>query len=310
MFQTIPGRQEHFEYIKNQTKKYLRYPTHCWAKYCGSWMEDAWIDNFYDLDLSYFGPYLPLLVPGLNIWKRGPSRYVSIVNQIFELLDPNYLYITVSSFDFGIEGEKGVTRAKVPPNLLIIQSGGRGHVPIPLLKQVENVKELSPVKYETSFIGYFAYPNRREIRDKVKKLMKEGEYFFSNREPDWDIINRQTKVILSPRGFARGCVRTYEMLQQGYVVAPIFDDYIWMPYMNSGVPWDDMAIIGKNDDMENIVKKIKSIDEKKRQKMRETIIKYRHLFTYEGVMEQIALFMHGQGYLRCDTYHHTVNSFS
>ena len=304
-------RIQEFERLKGATQKYRGMPTYCWEEYCGMHTEDMWIDQFLNENLSMFGPFIPVFVPWLNFWKNfGEKRYQNFIKDVFALLKPNFLYITVVDSDFGIEGTKDLLPPdkKLPPNLLIITPAGRGHVPIPLLKSIQPVMDLKPVKYETSFIGYQHYPNRVQARNFFKEKLGE-RYYDSNREKDWNIVNSQTKAVLSPRGNARGCFRTYELLQQGFVQILLFDDYMWLPYNTTDFPWEEMAIIGFNKDLEQIYQKLIAMNESDRERMRKKMLEYKHYFTYEGTMEQIAWFMHGQGFMRCTKYYETINPF-
>ena len=71
-----------------------------------------------------------------------------------------------------------------------------------------------------------------------------------------------------------------------------------------------MAIIGMNSELDRVYNELMQINETKRQTMRKKILEYKHYFTYEGIMEQITWFMHGQGFLRCDKYYPQINNFN
>ena len=231
------------------------------------------------------------------------------MKEVFALLKPNFFYITVQMSDFGIEGKPGLLDKSIfPKNLLIISSSGKGHVPIPLMKSIQPIREMKPIKYETSFIGCHKYPNRKEAIKYFKN--KLGDKFFdSDREKDWNIVNSQSRAILSPRGFGRGCFRTFELLQMGYIPIILFDDYKWLPYDTPEFPWNEMAIVGMNSEFDRVYNELMAINEEKRQMMRKKILEYKHYFTYEGIMEQIAWFMHGQGFLQCTQYYPEINNF-
>ena len=304
-------REEHYEWLKKETEKYRNITMFCWEGYCGKWIENVWIDTFINEKLSTFGPYIPLFIPWNSQWSLLKEyKYKFLVKEILSLLKPNYLYITVSLNDFGVEGSRRVFSEEdhFPKNLVVLAANGRGHVPLPELKQLEQPREMKPYKYEASFIGFMQYANRQKVVNFFKEKMHD-KFFSSWREKDWNAINEVSKVILSPRGFGRNCFRTYEMLQQGYVPVVLYDDYYWLPYRNSSFPWDEVAIVSDNDHLEEVYEKIMSIDENERQRYRENMFKYRKYFTYYGVMEQIAFFMHGQGFLRCDKYYKTINPF-
>ena len=68
-----------------------------------------------------------------------------------------------------------------------------------------------------------------------------------------------------------------------------------------------MMIYGHINELEKIDDQIKTIDENRKIQMRNTILNFRHFYTYHWLMEQIALFMQGRGDLRCDQYNTRVN---
>ena len=297
-------RKKHFEELKEKTEKYRKTPLHCYAKYCGEWIEDVWINTFINESIETFGPYIPIFVPWLNIFKYHQLRaypYQKVLKEIFALIKPEYLYITVSMSSFGIEGSKPLMHG-VPNNIIMLTPATRGHVPIPHLKSIQQVQDIEPEKYVASFIGNDMYLERKQAIKYFSSKYK-SKFYSSGHIKDWNEINRVSRVVLSPRGFAIGCWRTYELLQMGFIPVIIYRRAPWLPYKDSGIPWNNMIIIGSRNELNEIDKQIESIDEERRLFMRKTILEHRHLFTYHGVMEQIALFMQGRGYLRCDTYH-------
>ena len=301
-------RYKHFLELKEMTAKYRKFPGHCYGSYCGEWIEDVWINTFLNESLSTFGPYIPLFIPWLNIFKKlnyDSPPYHIIVNEIFKLLKPNYLYITVVQGAYGIDGSFSIYN-KIPNNIIVLSPAGRGHIPIPHLMRVLNVSEILPSQFMVSFIGNPGYITRTKAIEYFYKQYHD-KFFFATRLKKWTEISKKSKVNLSPRGFANGCFRTYEMLQQGFIPVIIYDDIPWIPYKNSKIPINQIMIYGHINELEKIDEQIKNIDENRKNLMRKTILKFRHFYTYHGVMEQIALFMQGRGDLRCDKYNTRVN---
>ena len=302
-------RNKHFNDLKQLTAKFRDIPGHCYGSYCGEWIEDVWINTFIEENITTFGPFIPLFIPWLNIFKRYHHKtalYQEVISQIFLLLQPNYLYITVVQSCYGIEGGFQIF-SQVPNNLIIISPAGRGHIPIPHLKGIQNISNLGPEKYFASFIGNPNYITRIKTINYFSE--KYGKFFFfSYHMPNWTKISMQSIVVLSPRGYANACWRTYEMIQQGYIPVIIYDDIPWIPYRNSPVQIEDFIIFGKVDELNIIDQKIQKLRRSKlRTQLHNKILKFRHLFTYHGVMEQIALFMQGRGFLQCDHYNIRIN---
>ena len=300
-------REQHYKNILSMTAPYREYPVHSFGGYNGPWIEDVWIDTFIGKNYSTFGPFIPLFVAWLNMYKYERGReYRNLIREVFKMLDPNYIYITVVQSCYGIEGFRGLMK-EVPPNLIILTPASRGHVPVPHLRAIQPIVDMKPIKYETVFLGTDIYTARRQVIKYMKE--KYGDKFIANKSvgDQWRNIHAESKVVLSPRGYARGCWRTFEVLQQGFIPVVIFDDHYWLPYMNSQLPWDDIAITGYTDNIDEINEKIKKITPQRREEMRKTILKYRDThFTFNGTMNQIELFMNGLGDLRCDRYYYDI----
>ena len=71
-------------------------PWHCYASYCGPWLEDVWCERFGNKPISAFGVFVPLFVPWVNFWVRDRDRYFKFIDDITRFLRPQYLYVTVS----------------------------------------------------------------------------------------------------------------------------------------------------------------------------------------------------------------------
>ena len=129
-FHTIKERNDEYLRILKLTEDARKYPTHSWLGYNGPWIEDVWISTFCcNKDITEFGPYIPVFVPWVNIYKKEKYQYQELVKPYLEMLKPDFLYITVAHSDYGIEGCVS-TWDVVPPNLLIISPSGKGHIPI------------------------------------------------------------------------------------------------------------------------------------------------------------------------------------
>jgi len=310
-FENVPiilndtARQLHFEWILNKTSIYRGYPSHCWAGYCGPWIEELWISRFGSSNLSNFGPYIPLFIDWLNIWKKlnSPRKYRQVISGVFSLLSKDYIYITVVQSSFGIEGMHSKLIG-VPPNLLILNPAGKGHVPIPhLMKEKPIMPEPSP-KIKVIFGG-----NEKAHKSRLKSIrdfkLYFGPNFQSGKWNNWENEFLSSEFVLSPRGYGRAAFRTFEALQMGMIPIVTYDDYLWIPYKNS-INWSKIAVIGNVTYSNETISYIESISRQEQHEMRKNILSLREShFTYDGLMNQIANFM-TSGYkksdLRCDRY--------
>lgn len=308
-FHSIEERFEEYQRILKLTTEARKYPTHSWLGYDGPWIEDVWISTFCcNKSILEFGPYIPVFVPWLNIYKKDKHHYQELVEPYFKMLKPDFLYITIAHSDYGIEGNTTIWNA-VPPNLLIISPSGKGHIPIFLHTAEQPLVEPLPKNNTILFIGRFKRHKRIKIVKTFKKYFKNNISVFTQKITDWVTLYRSFDLILSPRGNARGCFRTTEILQMGLIPILAFDDYIWVPYLNSSFPWKDIGFYLLSKDVKKFVNVVNKLTPERIKFMRKTIRKYREShFTMNGTINQIRMFMK-DGYeksdLRCDKYYPT-----
>lgn len=302
-------RNEEYQRLLKLTKEARKYPTHSWLGYHGPWIEDVWISTFCcDKSITEFGPYIPVFVPWVNIYKKDKHNYQALIEPYLKMLKPDFLYITVAHSDYGIEGVVSTFDA-VPPNLLIISPAGKGHIPIFLHTAEQPLVDPLPRNNSIIFIGRFVRPKRIRIVSQFQRYFRNNISVFTKKVEDWQTLYRSHDLVLSPRGNARGCFRTTEILQMGLIPILAFDDYIWVPYRNSSFPWKDIGFYLLSKDVKQFVDVVNKLTPERIKFMRETIRKYRdtHL-TMNATINQIRLFMQ-YGYeksdLRCDRYYPT-----
>lgn len=288
---TQKERIAEYQRILNVTSYYRSWPPKRWSHYRGPWIEDAWISYFCcEKPLSTFGPFIPLFITWFNIFKRDKPNYQTHLQNILKLLKKDFVYITVSSNDLGVEGLYKGHSTPLPKNLFIISASGKGH--IPCLMHLEDIYPVSflPQKYSIAFAGKLTRWQRKRIVNESKHYL--GNNLYSNRTSDWLLRYRQSALIMSPRGYARGCFRTAEILQLGMIPVMIFDDYPWVPYINSSFPWKDVGFVYLRKEIPQMAKMVKEISQKRIKYMRSVILKYRNShFTLNATLNQIEMFM-------------------
>lgn len=308
-FHTVKERNDEYKRLLKLTVEARKYPTHSWLGYNGPWIEDVWISTFCcDKSIEEFGPYIPVFVPWVNIYKKDKHNYQKLVKPYLDMLKPDFLYITVAHSDYGIEGCVSTWDA-VPPNLLIISPSGKGHVPIFLHTAEQKVVDPLPRNNTILFIGRFKRHKRIKIVRTFQKYFKNNISVFTQKVDDWMSLYRSFDLILSPRGNARGCFRSTEILQMGLIPILAFDDFLWVPYLNSSFPWKDIGFYLLSKNVKEFVHVVNKLTPERIKFMRETIKKYRNShFTMNGTINQIRLFMkYGfkKSDLRCDHYYPT-----
>ncbi|KAK8878490.1 hypothetical protein M9Y10_005265 [Tritrichomonas musculus] len=277
--------------ILNATAYYRTWPPKRWSHYRGPWIEDSWISYFCcERPISAFGPFIPLFITWFNIFKRDKPNYQTHLKKILKELKKDFVYITVSSNDLGVEGLYKGHSTPLPQNLFVISASGKGHVPCLMhLKDIYPVSFL-PQKYAMAFAGKLTRWQRKRILNESKTLL--GNLLYSNRTSDWLLRYRQSGLIMSPRGYARGCFRTAEIFQLGMVPVMIFDDFPWVPYWNSSFPWKDVGFVYLRKEIPQMAKMVKEISQKRIKFMRSVILKYRNShFTLNATLKQIEMFM-------------------
>jgi hypothetical protein len=159
------------------------------------------------------------------------------------------------------------------------------------------------------FLGSMKRIGRVRIIKTYKRVF--GQHLTVARKiADLITAYQQHAVVLSTRGNARCAFRTAEVLQLGLIPVVAFENWKWVPYLNSSRQWDDIGFHTVNSEVEALAPKIFGLTEETLSFTRRTIRKYRDShFTIEGAMNQIGLFLK-YGYeksdLRCNTFDPTT----
>jgi hypothetical protein len=281
----------------------------CWAGVCTETLEDAWIHHT-NASMVLFGPFVPLFVPWLRLWgmpEMQSSRYWSVRKQILTLLRPDYLYVTVSQNSQGIEGTDDPTY--IPKNVLVLSSGGKGHIPI-LLWLKEFTPAMFPIprsyKYDVVFLGNLKTHWIRQLLCNAMVSRMNVRSYVSGQW-DWETIYSQSKFILCPRGFGRNSYRLGEVLQMGMVPVYVYTDIIWLPYYDS-VNWSEFAVVVRWNEFNGTLSRYAKTKARDIRRMRLRIRElYPTHFSPEGVWRQIFAFLQ-DGFsgsdLRCSRFSH------
>jgi hypothetical protein len=213
------------------------------------------------------------------------------------------LYATVNANDYGMEGMR-YANPDVPWNILIFSASGRGHIPILYHYKPQPPVTALPKVNDLIFLGKLDRIGRIRI-------IKTYEQYFGSRitaQPkikNWIRAYREHSLILSPRGNARGAFRTAEVLQMGLIPVLAFQKHLWVPYLNSTLPWHDIGFYTVNADVMSFVGVVDALTPERLEFMRATVRKYRDShFTIEATIRQVAAFLkwgYAQSDLRCDT---------
>lgn len=279
----------------------------------GKWLENIWINKTIYWNPNKFSYYVPLLVPWTDIYFQLKSKknrkYKKFTKKLMKNLIPDFLYVTISQHDHGIEGTMFIN-PHIPPNLFIFSAGGRGHVPIPLYLLEHEIIEPIRQSFKVIFLGSSKNFKRTELVAQFKNYFRE-EMFTSDIMYDWKSYYQKSAFILSPRGTARGCSRLTDIILLGFIPIVVFDETIWLPYKTK-LNWNEFSFVMLEKEIPKYLPIINATTQEEIDKMRRKVIEIRNShFTIEAILDQIDKFLNSGGEdsdLECDKY--MVDKFS
>ena len=324
--------EEHFLEVEDALAKYKqksKHRPHRAASYGGPWLENLWISHFEAMVFNstkgnlagertclrqLFGPFIPILIPWTDRWMGNSKTYPGpLVGALRKVLRPDVLYVTLCQNDVGLEDIKSHMHLADFPNLLLLSSGGYGHVPVPLLKQEEaplgqgstkigdHLKQpIGQRKILASFtgnIGHSPAHMRGHMNDQAKVFMA------SHRAPGavtnvtmyhgerWREVMAESRLSLCPRGYGRTSYHISETVQMGLVPVHVWLDEPWVPYADTVFP--KVGYTASLEDLVPLFSLLSSPDAASEIEEKEAnALKYRSShFTYAGVLNQIERFL-------------------
>lgn len=300
-------RQQEFSRMLAITEITRGFGWHSYCGYHGPWIEDLWIEVMCcDRKISDFGVCVPIFVPWTD-WRVALSsnggKWRRMIKPIFRTMRNRFFYVTVVQGEQGLEaGDDPYT--EIPPNLLLVSPGGKGHIPIILSTKGQVFIERTGRNNSVLFAGSVR-DRRKVVLDHWKGLL--GSKLTITQTKEWMDLYRNHDFILSPRGNGRGCFRTGEALEMGLVIVMAFRSRLWVPYLNSTLPWDKIGFYSVMNDAESVVSKILSMTESDILAMRAMCRGYKHThFTMNASVAQIGHFLKdgfSRSDLRCDRYY-------
>ena len=249
--------EEHFFEIEMALARWKQkgvHRPHRAAGYGGPWIENIWIRHFEDKMFgaaarasgpppclrSVFGPFVPILLPWVDRWiGNGKSYPQGMLAALTSVLRKDVLYVTLAQNDVGLDGAVALSAV---PNLLVLSAGGFGHVPVPLLKQVEPLLSKRPVGKRAmlvSFTGSLGHSPGR-MRGHMQQVAR---HFVSSHSPatnitmyegaNWREVMAESRGQLCPRGYGRSSYHISESVQMGLVPIHVYLDVPWVPYADT-----------------------------------------------------------------------------
>jgi hypothetical protein len=303
--------KEHFLEIHQALRRWTdKSKPHCHARFCGPWIENHWIDRFYNLTRDEasclsdsFGPFVPLLIPWVDLWVNRPKKFKypkGFVQTLMGVLRPDVPYITVSQNDQGLPANEEIPQMN---NILVLSAGGYGHVPIPLLKQDESQVEPipHPRKWLVSYVGSLGHaPDEMRQRMHDYFVNESGVSFtqYYGKSDMWKNIMANSYMSLAPRGYGRTSYHIMETLQMGLIPIHVYIDVPWVPYLKLFRTLGFITTVGELPQLLQTINGTMTPDDFRARELR--IVGHRDShFSVSGILDQIGLFLKGRGDLEC-----------
>ena len=192
-------------------------------------------------------------------------------------------------------------------HVLVLSAGGYGHVALPLLKGPElRLASGPPVgerKFALSFVGTLgnAPHNLRErMSAAVQQEQQEGrrrgrgDEWFIGKSTKWQAVVASSALSLAPRGYGRTSYRLSEIIQLGRIPVYVYSDSPWIPYPRVYRKFGFATHIAN---LSHTLRTLRALSTAQIEGYERLAAKYRELWTYQGTMQQVALFLQGKGHL-------------
>lgn len=259
------------------------YPTYP-PYHVGLYLEDYFIRDFLNENKSYDRIFIP--ISWTTIYCENKS---SGLQEVLSQLDRQRQYFVVCQHD-------DAPMHQLPPDTLIFSASDTVYkpdrIPIPVVcspvQKITNNKTIF-----ASFVGSYTH----SIRSKLQSVCtnKDGYYFACNRWipkiedgrfEEFLTITSKSKFTLCPRGYGNTSFRLYECMQLGSV--PVYiSDHFHLPWSDE-INWDDFCVLVDEDEIQNLDYILKSISDKKYNKMLEKIEQlYSQYFTLDSLHTNI-----------------------
>jgi hypothetical protein len=197
-------------------------------------------------------------MPWFALWKDLPFRkYRQIISKLFQLLQPNYLYILLSESDFGVSGGQHAP-GKIPKNVFIFSPSGMGHVAIPWL-QCEFHAPSNPriFKYFLSFCGNSrASGERKHVLETARAVFHND--FIEYRGTNWKRITEESVFGFAPRGIAVATYRTFELIRLETIPVIATDEVHWLPYFPV-LNWSQFSVLTNVQELPRTTNRLRSM---------------------------------------------------
>jgi len=208
--------------------------------------------------------------------------------KMLEIQEPSIHYFIVCQYADGVK-----FKLRNDINYTIF-CGSKEQLPLPLIyddggyfNSLEK-KTFHNKKYLCSYIG----SSTHHIRSNVIKLLKDKpNMFFENKKWKNDVNTDEcdkfinyalnSKFSLAPRGYGRSSFRFFEALKMHSIPIYIYDDKIWLPYLDE-IDYNKFAIIIHESKMNELYDIMNNINETQYNNMLNEYEKVKNYFELDG----------------------------
>jgi hypothetical protein len=237
------------------------------------------------------GPFVPIFMEWWRVWKIDHCRYVMTMKKVFGLIRPDFLYVTASMIDDGIEGMDFWFKI-IPCNLLVISQGGKGHIPtLSWLRTFhpEDFPISQSYEYDAVFCGTIKNHWLRSVTG--FSMMNTKGRFLVTKTDQWRAIYSASKFVMAPRGWGRNSYRFGEVLQMGMIPVFVYNDVPWVPYYDC-INWSRLAVVVHVKDVRKTLNYLRNCPVEHVNQMRLNVRAF-----YESHFHQDAVWRHFQNFL-------------
>jgi hypothetical protein len=267
----------------------------------GLYLEEYFLKTIQEQKPLLKKKYIPVLWTNFQIEEWFPSKKQEMQKSLNEWMEKNPSedgYFTVVQYDDG-------PMLSLPENT-IVYGACSGNIPIPLIyEDTRNTllqipkKTFSEKQNLCSFVGNITsnhvQPNVRQVMKDTLNSNPTFVFFDSggwtpsvneNLQQQFINLTVNSKFALAPRGYGRGSFRFFECFQLGTIPIYLWNDVEWLPFKEI-IDYSKLCIslpISQIDKLENI---LESVTEEKYNQMLDYYQEIKHLFTLEGMTQQI-----------------------
>eukprot|EP00668_Euglena_longa_P002769 GGOE01003233.1.p1 GENE.GGOE01003233.1~~GGOE01003233.1.p1 ORF type:complete len:264 (-),score=63.74 GGOE01003233.1:294-1085(-) len=201
---------------------------------------------------GFFAPLVPLFIPFMDMFERSNRGKGMILAKMAlrQVVKKNWVYVAVAQADYGLAHLSIIFR-----NVIVLSSGGYGHVPIPLLKGTVPLRK-GPRKHLVGSVVAL-WKKRRTLLDMLKHTSLPGHIFHYHGK-DWRTVLQESVFCLAPRGNGRTSFHLSESIQAGCIPIYAWDDLPWLPY-NPALNWSEFSIVASFMQVGAIAARIKAL---------------------------------------------------